>query len=251
MSGTGLDPAPARPAVTRPERISGRQLGAGIGLSAALAALLSAATTLAARSLAPRWAHTDGLTVLVVAEVYLAVIAGLTLAVGGPRGAARLLALRRPAGRQLGLAVAMLAAAVIAAIAVSLAFSPLSGGAAATMKAIVRDGSDEARLPTATVLVWALIVVRLAALTGTAEELFFRGALYGWLRRRFSVPVTIAVTAGLFALEHAYYPILLPLVLSLGLAAGWIRHRTHTIAVTIAMHVCVDLSLFLAAVALS
>jgi hypothetical protein len=37
-------------------------------------------------------------------------------------------------------------------------------------------------MPTATPLVRALIVVRLAFLTGTAEELFFRGALYGWLR---------------------------------------------------------------------
>jgi len=38
-------------------------------------------------------------------------------------------------------------------------------------------------------------------------------------------------------------------VLSFGLAVGWVRHRTHT--VTIVMHICVDLSRFLAAVALS
>ncbi len=65
------------------------------------------------------------------------------------------------------------------------------------------------------------------------------------------MPVTVAVTAVLFALEHGYYPVLLPLVLSYGLAAGWVRHRTHSTAVTIVMHVVIDVSLFLAAVALS
>jgi membrane protease YdiL (CAAX protease family) len=45
--------------------------------------------------------------------------------------------------------------------------------------------------------------------------------------------------------------VLLPLVLCTGVALGWARHRTHTVAVTIVMHVAVDLSLFLAAVALA
>jgi hypothetical protein len=226
-------------------------------LSALLAIVLAGATALAARSAAPHWAHTAGLTVLIVAEVYLAIIVGLFLGVRGlgrraaTRASARLLALRRPAGRQLGFAFLVLALAVAAGIAVSLAFSPLTGGVTATLKEIVRDGSDESRLPTATMLTWALIVVRLVALTGTAEDLLFRGALYGWLRRRCSVPATIAVTAALFALEHAYYPILVPLVLSFGVGAGWVRHRTHSILPTIAMHVSVDLSLFIAAIALS
>jgi membrane protease YdiL (CAAX protease family) len=42
-----------------------------------------------------------------------------------------------------------------------------------------------------------------------------------------------------------------PLVLSFGVGAGWVRHRTHSILPTIAMHVSVDLSLFIAAIALS
>jgi uncharacterized protein len=234
-----------------PERITGRQLCTGIGASAALAALLSVTITVIARSVAPNWARTEGLTVLIVAAVYLAVIAGLTIAVGGPRGVSRLLALRRPTARQLGLSLVALLVSVAAGIGVSLAFSSLSGGVPATMEAIVRAGSDEARLPTATALTWALIVIRLVALTGTAEELLFRGALYGWLRRRASVSVSIAITALLFTVEHGYYPILIPLVLSYGLAAGWVRHRTSSTATTIAMHVTIDLALFLAAVALS
>jgi uncharacterized protein len=241
----------AGPAAGGPERVSGRQLCAGIGLSAALAAVLAVAITAIARATAPQWARTEGLTVLIVAAVYLAVIAGLTIAVGGPRGVSRLLALRRPTVSQLRLSFVALVAAVVAGIGVSLAFSPLSGGAAATMQAIVRAGSDEARLPTATALTWALIVIRLVFLTGTAEELFFRGALYSWLRRRASVGASIAITAVLFSVEHGYYPVLIPLVLSYGLAAGWIRHRTSSTGTTIAMHVTIDLALFFAAVALS
>jgi hypothetical protein len=241
----------ARPTAGGPQRVTGRQLCAGLGWSAALAVLLAVAITEIARAAAPQWARTEGLTVLIVAAVYLAVIAGLTIAVGGPRGVHGLLALRRPTARQLGLSLAALAVAVAAGIGVSLAFSFLSGGVPATMRAIVAAGSDEARLPSATALTWALIVIRLLFLTGTAEELLFRGAVYSWLRRRASVTVSIAITAVLFTAEHGYYPILIPLVLSYGLAAGWIRHRTSSTATTIAMHITIDFALFLAAVALS
>ena len=241
----------AAPPGPEPGRMTGRQLAAGIGLSVLFAAVLGTLTSLAARAAAPHWARTDGLTVLIVAEVYLAVIAGLVIAAGGPARALGPLAIRRPSARQLAWSLIVLLAAVAAGLAVSLAFSPLTGGITATLKEIVRSGSDEARMRTATPLVWALIVVRLAALTGPAEELFFRGALYGWLRRHLPVAATITVTAALFGLEHAYYPVLLPLVLSYGLAAGWVRHRTRSTVTTTAMHIGVDFALFAAAVALS
>jgi hypothetical protein len=41
-----------------------------------------------ARALAPQWARTEGRTVLVIAEVYLAVIIGLVIGVGGFAGQA-------------------------------------------------------------------------------------------------------------------------------------------------------------------
>jgi uncharacterized protein len=243
--------APAAPPGPGPDRMTGRQVAAGIGLSVLLAAVLCTLTALAAHAAAPHWARTDGLTVLIVAEVYLAVIAGLVLAAGGPARARDLLAVRRPGARQVAWSLLVLLAAVAASLAVSLAFSPLTGGVSATVRDIVRSGSDEARMPTATPLVWALIVVRLAFLTGPAEELFFRGALYGWLRRYLPVAAAITVTAGLFALEHAYYPSLLPLVIGYGLAAGWVRHRTQSTVTTIAMHIPLDFALFAAAAALS
>lgn len=230
-------------------RISGRQLGAGIGLGIGLAVVLGVGTSLIAK--AAGWADSAALTLLIVAEAYLAVIAGLVLAVGGPAGAVRLLALRRPTARQVGSSFALLAASLVAGFAVTLALSPLTGGVHDTLTAVVRDGSDQARMATATPLVWALIVIRLLALAGTAEELLFRGALYGWLRRRLPVGATIVVTSLLFAVEHAYYPILLPLVVCLGLALGWARHRTHSTVTTIAMHVVVDFAFFFAAIGIT
>lgn len=189
--------------------------------------------------------------VLIVAEVYLAAIAGLLVGTGGPAGAMWLLALRRSAAGQVGSAFALLTAACAAGLAVSMAFSPLSGGPVATLEAIIRAGSDESRMPTATPLVWALIVVRIVALAGVAEELLFRGAFHGWLRRRLPAPAAITATTALFALEHSYYPVLIPLVVAAGLVLGWVRHHTHTTTVAIPMHIAVDLALFIAAVALA
>ena len=243
--------AGAGPAAAPETRMSGRRLAAGVILAVFLAGLLAEATTAVAHAVAPGWARTEGLTVLVVAEVYLAVIVALVIVAGGPAGVRDRLALRRPEARQIGYGLAVAVLAVAVSVAISLAFSSFSGGVVGTLKAVVKAGSDESRMATATPLVWALIVIRLLALTGTAEELFFRGALYGWLRRHLSVPLTIAVTTVLFALEHAYYPVLLPLVLGSGAALGWVRHRTHTTAVTIVMHVAVDLTLFFFAVAWS
>jgi hypothetical protein len=65
-----------------------------------------------------------GLTVLIVAEAYVAVIAGLVIAAGGPARAGDLLAVRRPGARQLAWSLTVLLAAVAASLAVSLAFSP-------------------------------------------------------------------------------------------------------------------------------
>lgn len=249
MSGAITVPVRARESHT--ERISGRRLAACGGIAAATAVLLAAATVALARSLAPYWSHTEGLAVLVVAEVYLAVIAGLIAGAGGPAGARRLLALRRPEPGQVRSAIVLLVVACMAGLAISMAFSPLSGGPVATLEATVRDGSDQSRMPTATPLVWALIVIRVAALAGVAEELLFRGALYGWLRRRLSIPAVITVTTALFVLEHGYYPVMIPLVAATGLALGWVRHRTHTTTMTIPLHITVDVALFLAAVGLT
>ena len=114
MSAAASARTPAAPPGPRPGRMTGRQLAIGIGLSVLFAAVLATLTSLAARAAAPHWARTDGLTVLIVAEVYLAVIAGLVIASGGPAGARDLLAVRRPSARQLAWSFMVLLAAVVA-----------------------------------------------------------------------------------------------------------------------------------------
>ena len=68
------------------------------------------------------------------------------------------------------------------------------------------------------------------------EELLFRGVLFGWLRQRLSPSLTIAITSIAFAAIHAYPPIL-PLAFATGVALGWIRERSGSVAPTIVIHV--------------
>ena len=77
----------------------------------------------------------------------------------------------------------------------------------------------------------------LAVVAGpAAEEIFFRGLLYGWLRGRVGVRAGLAVSAFFFALLHmdavAFFPIL-----GLGLLFGWVYERTGSLAAPVAIHI--------------
>src|SRR5439155_1678963 len=67
------------------------------------------------------------------------------------------------------------------------------------------------------------------------EELFFRGALYGWMRGRFPALVAIPVSAMIFAGAHVIIP-LMPTLFVFGLGAAWIRERTGSTLNSFAMH---------------
>ena len=67
------------------------------------------------------------------------------------------------------------------------------------------------------------------------EELLFRGALYGWLRRRTPALVAIPLSAAVFAAAHLIVP-LLPVLFVFGLGAAWIRERTGSTLNSFAMH---------------
>jgi len=84
-------------------------------------------------------------------------------------------------------------------------------------------------------VVWFLLL--LAVVAGPiAEEMFFRGFLYGWLRKRIGVMQGLFLSAFLFALLHmdavAFFPIL-----GLGLLFGWVYERTGSLAAPIAVHI--------------
>lgn len=81
---------------------------------------------------------------------------------------------------------------------------------------------------------WILWLVILAPL---AEEMLFRGDLFGRLRQHLAPAATVAVSAGVFALCHAENGLLQPLsVLPLGVALGVMRLWSGSLWPCLALH---------------
>jgi uncharacterized protein len=102
------------------------------------------------------------------------------------------------------------------------------------------------RLAAATPLDWALIVLRVVALVGLAEELLFRGLLFGWLRQRLSFAATLLLTSVLFMVMH-YFLILAVGVYFYSLVAGWLRERSGSVLPPLVMHILTDTTMLIAA----
>ncbi len=79
----------------------------------------------------------------------------------------------------------------------------------------------------------SLVVFAVAAL---AEELLFRGALFGWLRGHLPAWPTILATALAFAAIHGLAPIMVPLAVIVGIAAGYARERAGSVTPLIIAH---------------
>ena len=82
-------------------------------------------------------------------------------------------------------------------------------------------------------LLAALLVM--AVLAPLAEELVFRGLLYGWLESRWNSGVAFVVSSLAFAAAH-YEPAHIVLVLPLGLLFGYLRRRTGSLVPSLAAH---------------
>jgi ABC-2 type transport system permease protein/sodium transport system permease protein len=87
----------------------------------------------------------------------------------------------------------------------------------------------------------ALLLITLAIAPGVCEEFFFRGLLFGALRRTLSAWSTIAATAVLFGLFHVvvgnvFLPERFLPSAFLGLVLGWVRWRTGSVVPTMIMH---------------
>ncbi len=76
----------------------------------------------------------------------------------------------------------------------------------------------------------------LALLAPLAEELVFRGMLYGWLAGRWSNAVAFALSSLAFAAAHTE-PVHILMVLPLGFWFGFLRWRTGSLVPTIVAHV--------------
>ena len=94
----------------------------------------------------------------------------------------------------------------------------------------------------APVLASAMRVIAVCALGPIAEELVFRGLLFGWLRERIGVLATILLTAAGWSLLHVDYSWqVIAIIFVDGLLLGLARQRTGSVYVPIAMHMLYNL----------
>lgn len=207
-----------------------------------LAAGAGLATPFVLGAVAPSWTEINRLAATITAEVYLAVIVAHLLAFGGFAGLRDRLRLGATTPRDVGLALTVTVGVWATAAAVYLALNPIAGWLDDIRQALLFVGSDGGRLANADPALFTVAVARACVLAPLGEELLFRGALFGWLRRRLHAGATITVTAALFAAIHMM-PVLLPLTFIFGLGFGWIRERTGSTTPAFIMHVVNNVAL--------
>jgi len=225
--------------------VRGGQLLAALGIWVLLAGAVGIETFFAARALAPEWSSADSLGALISAEVCLALVIALVAGVGGVRGLGDRLRFRIPTGRDVVLG---LAAAVIIWLTtgfVYLALLPILGSLDAVFDAFTFIGSDGGRLASAGLVVTILSLARGIVITPLAEELLFRGALFGWLRQLWPAWATILITAVLFSAMH-WFLAAMPWVFVFGIVTAWMRERTGSIAPGLVAHIANNTLLFTA-----
>jgi membrane protease YdiL (CAAX protease family) len=202
----------------------------------------------------PSWTSTVDFVVLVVAEVYAAVLVALLLAFGGVDSMLRRLGFSFTSSRDIQRALAIDVLALLVATAFYVLLSPIFGPPLTIAIPVLKSVTDVTRLPHADPLALILIFGRVFLLVPLAEELFFRGALYGWLRRHMPAWPAILVVSVLFGFEHTAWGLptprlffLVPLAFVYGIAVGWVRERTGSTLNTAIMHVVVDAGLLILA----
>ena len=80
------------------------------------------------------------------------------------------------------------------------------------------------------------VVISIVFFAPMAEEVLFRGLVFGALQRWLSARWTILLTAAMFALIHMQVIYFFPIFL-VGLLCGWARHRSGSLAVPMLMHI--------------
>jgi membrane protease YdiL (CAAX protease family) len=220
-------PAPSAEPASQP--VSGWRVLLLLGLWAGLVVLTLGGTILGARLLFRSWtlAHGADLGAIEVALAYVTLLVALLLAFGGPAGLRDRLRLRFTSVADVALALVAWVFALLIGGIVTEALSPLLGQPQSNTEAVLTQSFDP--------LFVAVIVPTLCVLAPIGEELLFRGALFGWLARHLPVPVSVVVTAAVFAGAHLL-PLLFPVLFVFGLAATIVRARTDSTLNSFAMH---------------
>jgi uncharacterized protein len=226
--------------------LNGTRVLKTIGLWLLLAAIVCAGSWYALYWLVPGWRGTNTPTLVLVAEAYALLPLAAAIVFSGIRATASAVRFTYTGNRYLVMAVALWAGTLLVLFCLYAGAGAVGGSPWHPVIEFVHDASDMSRLATATPLDWALIVVRAAVLAGLAEELLFRGLLFGWLRQRLSFAATLLLTSVLFALMH-YFPILAPGVFLYSLVAGWLRERSGSVLPSFVMHILTDTTILIAA----
>ena len=172
-------------------------------------------------------AHRADLLAVALLEAYLALLVALLAAFGGTSGLRRYLGFRFTSGAHLALALVTWMACLAGGVLLDAAFIPVLGPPPSNTARLLSIAFDP--------LFIVLIVLTVCLVAPVCEELFFRGALYGWMRGRWPLLVAIPVSAAIFAGAHVIVP-LLPTLFVFGLGAAWIRERTGSTLNSFAMH---------------
>lgn len=222
--------------------VTGRRLLLAVALAIVLAVGTGLFTPLVLRAVAPSWTEISRLAAAITAEVYVALIVAHLLAFGGFPGLRDRLRLGRTTVRDVSLALVVMVGVWAAAAAAYVALNPVAGWLDDIREALLFVGSDGGRLANADPALFTVAVARACVLAPLGEELLFRGALFGWLRRRLNAVLTIMLTAAVFAVIHVI-PVLLPITFVFGLGLGWIRERTGSTTPGFIVHVLNNVAL--------
>ena len=159
-------------------RVSGRRLAIVLLAWPVSAAAAGVGTLLLLRLTARAWARgrQGDVQAMVLAEAYVLLLATLLACFGGVRGARDRLGFRYTGLRHLALAWAAWLFALAAGTIILLLLAPLFGRPPSNAQDLLRIAIDP--------LAVSLLVPTVTLLAPLAEELLFRGALFGWLRGR-------------------------------------------------------------------
>ncbi|NJO04215.1 MAG: CPBP family intramembrane metalloprotease [Chloroflexaceae bacterium] len=80
-----------------------------------------------------------------------------------------------------------------------------------------------------------LLLVLVAGVVPAVEEVFFRGMIYGLMRRQWGALLAIVASAALFSVVHVL-PILMPALFFVGLVLGFLREWSKSIVPCILLH---------------
>ena len=217
--------------IRHPEPVSGRRLLVALAAWLPIGAALFLLVVIPVRVLAPGFArqHSGAAGGVALLVAYLGLLGALLLAFGGVQATASRLGFRFTGWAHLALAPALWLVVLVAGGLLTAALSRFTGPPASNAVELLRQSRDPIFI--------VLILPTVAFLGPAAEELLFRGALYGWLRGRIGAVLGSLVSAALFAAAHRS-PSAFALLFVFGLAAALFYQRTGSTLNSTVMHAC-------------